>query len=89
MVSITILLQNKILYQERENIIESAQKCREPYGDPDHDQRKARRLAPRRPINVTDLGFRLTKEFCYSREHFSLIFPIKIPLYSRLEVKRV
>jgi hypothetical protein len=69
-----ILLQNKILYQEREKIIEGAQKNREAGGDPDNNQGQASRLLARRPVDVTQLRQRLTEEFFYPGKHRLLFF---------------
>jgi hypothetical protein len=69
-----ILLQNKILYQEREKIIEGTQKYREPHGDPDNDKSEPSRLFARWPIDVTQLRHRLTEEFFYPGKHRLLFF---------------
>jgi hypothetical protein len=69
-----MLLQNKILYQERKKIIEGAQKHREPHGDPDNDKSEPSRLLARRPVDVTQFRQRLTEKFFYPGKHRLLFF---------------
>ena len=62
-------LQNKLFDNKRENIIESAEKNGENYGQNHHKSRKPRRFLPGRPVNMAKFLPRFLKKCLYACKH--------------------